>query len=512
MISTVTPEDPRYPELHRGRNARFPRTDADAVSRIELCETAGDVADALQRTVHAGMRPTVRSGGHCYEDFVVNNPGGVLIDVSKLNKVSAVPGVGYQVGAGAVLGQIYTDLFEQAQLNLPLGSCYTVGAGGHVSGGGYGLLTRQQGITVDLLKAVDILTVEADGKVVSRHVDRHHHSDLFRALRGGGGANFGAITTFYFDKLPAAPKQLSSAGVSFPWDTMTEEKFIQVAQIYGDYFSTRGKEPDTWPMFTMLGLTHRVPNGRVNVGATWHDMDGNGDLSIPTEFLDRFLKCGDASSVEDPQISAHHPAPSRFQLSPCVEGKHRFSTVPWLEATVGRGSGGSGGYGTTRGKYKSCYMKQNFTTEELKRMYAWLTRDIPDVNTGCVIAVDSYGGAANKPHLAHETAVPQRSSVMKLQYQMYWQNPAEDEARLKYFDEMYTDIYSANVEGKYAGTPFHGEYYEGCYINYPDLNMTRYPFWQELYYGTQGLYPFLQKVKKKYDPNNIFHHSMAIRA
>ena len=41
-------------------------------------------------------------------------------------------------------------------------------------------------------------------------------------------------------------------------------------------------------------------------------------------------------------------------------------------------------------------MKQNFTTEELKRMYAWLTRDIPNVNTGCVIAVDSYGGAANK--------------------------------------------------------------------------------------------------------------------
>ncbi len=144
-------------------------------------------------------------------------------------------------------------------------------------------------------------------------------------------------------------------------------------------------------------------------------------------------------------------------------------------------------------------------------MYAWLTRDIPNVNTGCVIAVDSYGGAANRAHLAHETAVPQRSSVMKLQYQMYWQDPAEDEARLKYFDAMYTDIYSANVVGKYAGTPFHGEYYDGCYINYPDENMTRYDFWPELYYGTAGLYPFLKQVKKKYDPNNIFHHSMTVR-
>ena len=157
-------------------------------------------------------------------------------------------------------------------------------------------------------------------------------------------------------------------------------------------------------------------------------------------------------------------------------------------------------------------MKKNFTADELRRMYAQLTRDIPGVTTDCIIAVDSYGGAVNKPHLAGETSISQRSSVMKLQYQMYWQNADEDEARLKYFDEMYTDIYSANVEGKYAGTPFHNEFYEGCYINYPDVDMARNSFWPELYYGNGGLYPFLQKVKKKYDPNNIFHHSMTVRA
>ncbi len=513
MSSTVTRQDPRYPALRGGRNARFPHTDAEAVAQIDLCETADDVAAALARAVDAGIRPTVRSGGHCYEDFVVNNPNGVLLDVSKLNAVSAAPGGGFQVGPGAMLGQIYTDLFDLAKVDLPLGSCYTVGAGGHISGGGYGLLTREQGLTVDYLTAVDIVTVQHNGKVVPLHVDRTHHPDLFRALRGGGGASFGVITNFYFDKLPAAPRQLSSAGVSFAWDTMTEDKFIEIAQTYGNYFATRGTEPDTWPMFNMMGLSHKVPNGRISVTATWHDKDGTNDLRVPTEFLDLFLKCDkQIAELKDPQTSAHAPSSGRFQLSPCVEGKHRFTTVPWLEATVGRGSGGTAGYGTTRGKYKSCYMKKNFTVEELKRMYAWLTRDIPDVSTGCVISVDSYGGAANKAHLAGETAVPQRSSVMKLQYQMYWQNPAEDEVRLKYFNDMYTDIYSANVQGKYAGTPWHGEYYDGCYINYPDVDMTRYAFWPELYYGNAGLYPFLQHVKKKYDPNNIFHNSMAVRA
>ena len=49
-------------------------------------------------------------------------------------------------------------------------------------------------------------------------------------------------------------------------------------------------------------------------------------------------------------------------------------------------------------------------------------------------------------------------------------------------------------------------------MNNPDMDMTRYSFWPELYHGTTGLYPFLQRVKKKYDPNNIFHHSVTIRA
>jgi FAD/FMN-containing dehydrogenase len=513
MASTVTKQDPRYPVLRRGKNARFPRSDSDAVARIEVCENAADAADALQHVVNAGMRPTVRSGGHCYEDFVVNNPNGVILDVSMLDHTTSSPGGkrGYQVGPGAVLGVVYTELYRKYNVTIPGGSCYSVGAGGHLSGGGYGLLTRLQGLSVDLMTGVDILTVEANGKVLSRHVDRQHDPDLFRALRGGGGGSFGLITSFHFDQLPAAPRNLSTAGIAFPWDTMTEEKFIHIAQTYGDYFETRGQHTDTWPMFTFMGLTHQAPNSRIGISATWHDMDGKNDLSIPSEFLDRFLKCGDATSVKEAPINSHQATSGRApELPPCVAGQHRYTTSPWIDATISNG-GGAGANGNTRGKYKSCYMKKNFTAEELRRMYKHLTRDIPGINTGGIIAVDSYGGAVNRPHLAAATSIPQRGSIMKLQYQMYWQNPEEDAARLQYFDDLYTDVYSANVDATHAGTPFHNQFYEGCYINYPDLDMTRYPFWPELYYGNAGLYPFLQGVKKRYDPNNIFHHSMTVR-
>ncbi len=514
MGSTVTRQDPRYPVLCRGHNARFPSHPSDAVARIEVCETSAEAAGALQRIVDAGLRPTVRSGGHCYEDFVVNNPNGIIVDVSLLDQVSsAAGGKGpYQIGPGAVLGAVYSQLYRKYNLTLPGGSCYSVGAGGHLSGGGYGLLTRLQGLSVDLITAIDILTVNANGRVVSRHVNRHHDAALFRALRGGGGASFGIITNFYFDTLPSAPRNLIRAGLTFSWETMTEENFIRIVQIYGDYFEHRGQQTDTWGMFTFMMLSHRSPNGHIAITALLHDMDGKTETNIVDDFLDRFVRCGDVGAVLDPQVSAHAFTEDRHpEVASCIAGQHRYTTSPWIDATISSG-GGPSANGTTRSKYKSCYMRKNFTREELVCMYKHLTRDIPGGNTGFFVAVDSYGGAMNQPELARETAIPQRSSIMKLQYQMYWQEAEEDKARLEYFDEFYTDVYSIHVDAQHAGTPFHNDRYEGCYINYPDQDMTRYPFWPELYYGTTGLYPFLQAVKKQYDPNNIFHHSMAIRA
>jgi FAD/FMN-containing dehydrogenase len=79
--------------------------------------------------------------------------------------------------------------------------------------------------------------------------------------------------------------------------------------------------------------------------------------------------------------------------------------------------------------------------------------------------------------------------------------------------EFYTDLYKAsNAGAKHNGTPFWGDRYEGCYINYPDVDMLQYSYWPQLYYGTGNLYSFLQSVKQKYDPNNIFHHAMSVRS
>src|SRR5271163_450992 len=124
MPIIITRDDPRYASLQKGRNARFPETEIDAAKRIFLCETSADAADALQQIVSSGLRPTIRSGGHCYEDFVANNPGGAILDLSLLSGVndgrSAPP---YRIGPGVQLWNGYLELYKRYGVTLPGGTC-----------------------------------------------------------------------------------------------------------------------------------------------------------------------------------------------------------------------------------------------------------------------------------------------------------------------------------------------------------------------------------------------------
>jgi hypothetical protein len=158
-------------------------------------------------------------------------------------------------------------------------------------------------------------------------------------------------------------------------------------------------------------------------------------------------------------------------------------------------------------------MKRNFTSAEIACLYKHLTLIMPGVDLSrSTVSADSYGGATNKKNLVDTTSIPQRASVMKLQFLTYWMRPEEDAAHLQWIRELFSELYSGpDADPKHKETPYWNDRYEGCYINYPDQDMLAYPFWQELYYGEGGLVPALKQVKQRYDPNNIFHHAMSVR-
>lgn len=196
--SVVRPGDPRYEMLTTGNNQRF-------VARpdyIKMVRSTADAERALRDAVRAGKRVSVRSGGHCFADFAAHSGTQVIIDFSEMTHVGYDPKFrAFVVEAGARLINVYEALYKGWGVTIPGGICYSVGAGGHIAGGGYGLLSRAHGLVVDHLYAVEVVVTDGKGgvrTVVATREKNDPNRELWWAHTGGGGGNFGLVTRYWF--------------------------------------------------------------------------------------------------------------------------------------------------------------------------------------------------------------------------------------------------------------------------------------------------------------------------
>jgi FAD/FMN-containing dehydrogenase len=146
---------------------------------------------ALRQAQDAGHGFALRSGGHCFEGFSQHRK--MVIDLGGINHVTMIDVDRVRVGPGAQVGDVNAVTGPRG-LMLPAGYCQTVGVGGHIGGGGIGLLARPYGLASDHLVSAQVIL--ADGSVVTASADSH--ADLFWALRGGGSGSFGIVTDFTF--------------------------------------------------------------------------------------------------------------------------------------------------------------------------------------------------------------------------------------------------------------------------------------------------------------------------
>lgn len=159
---------------------------------VARCATSLDVSTALRFAAREGLEVSVRGGGHNYAGCSLTD-GGLMIDLTPMKSVSVDPGAHRaRCGGGTTWGEI--DAATQAHgLAVPGGFISRTGVGGLTLGGGFGWLSRLAGLSSDNLVGAEVVT--ADGSVV--HASERDNSDLFWAIRGGGG-NFGVVTEFEF--------------------------------------------------------------------------------------------------------------------------------------------------------------------------------------------------------------------------------------------------------------------------------------------------------------------------
>ena len=183
--------------------------DATVPAAVVRCASALDVSMALGFARRNGLAVTPRSGGHGYTGDATCT--GLVIDVGPLASISVDAAAGTAtIGAGVKLVDVYDQLASQG-VCIPSGTCPTIGIAGITQGGGVGVVDRAYGLTCDRLLSADV--VLADGSLVT--CDATSHPDLFWALRGGGGGNFGVVVSLTFATFATA--DVTSFVASFAW-------------------------------------------------------------------------------------------------------------------------------------------------------------------------------------------------------------------------------------------------------------------------------------------------------
>ncbi|MFE6601818.1 FAD-binding oxidoreductase [Streptomyces albidoflavus] len=490
---TVRTGDPRYPQLIRGTNKRW----VGSPDYIRLVSSADQVVEAVREAVAGGKRVAVRSGGHCYENFTTSEDIEVVIDLSQLNSVTfdAHERV-FVVEPGARLGDVYDTLFKRWGVTLPGGSCPSVAAGGHIVGGGYGALSRLFGLTVDHLHGVEVVTVDEGGAVrkvlATRDAADARLRDLWWAHTGGGGGNFGIVTKYLLRTpgvtgsdpaalLPRPPAELLTSTASWSWDGLTQSGFKRLVKNFGDWFVAQGGPGAAHlDLFSQLKAAHRSAGAITLV--TQLDATRPGARAD----LDAFTAAVGAGVPVRPQVSTQR--------------------LTFLDAT--RWPGFAGGDPTLRFEDKSAYMRASFPDDQLSAAYHHLTRT-DYTNPAALLLIAGYGGRVNAV-APDATAVPQRDSVMKLQYLAFWQDAAEDDRHLAWVREFYRDVYAAT-----GGVPEPGRVTDGCFVNYADVDLgdpahnTSGTPWHALYYKDN--YPRLRRVKAGWDPRGILRHAQSVQ-
>ena len=219
----LTPTDPGY----AGANDVFDSLYA-GIRPLAVAQPldARDVAAAVDWARTSGVHIVARSGGHSYGGYSTTT--GVVVDLSKLAAVHVASGKA-TLGPAARLGNVYDGL-DRHGLAIPAGTCPTVGIGGHALGGGFGLASRAWGLASDNLVSLQVVT--ADGSILT--ADARRHSDLFWACRGGGGGNFGIVTSLVFRTHRVS--QGSYFIATWPWS--------QAAEVVASFLAWAPHAPD----------------------------------------------------------------------------------------------------------------------------------------------------------------------------------------------------------------------------------------------------------------------------
>ncbi|GID94049.1 FAD-binding oxidoreductase [Amorphoplanes digitatis] len=457
----VLPSDPGYGTARQLELAQF---DAVGPRAVAYCAGTADVSLAVRFAQQHGLPVAVRSGGHSYGGW--STTPGLIIDVSRLNAVTVGPET-VTIGPGAQNVDILNTLAPHG-LVVSEGGCPTVAAGGFLQGGGFGLLTRPLGMACDAVVSAEV--VLADGSVVT--ASPREHGDLYWGIRGGGGGNFGVVTSFTVT--PHAGDRMAVATLSFGYDQAVD---------------------------VLDGVSAWLPDAPRTIGGGAYLVQPDaapGSVPVVSVML--------ASRGTAAELTAQ--ADRLVAMTGAPAGRQEFAlTYQALMMTV---------FGCADLSQEQCRRSEKTATGVLTRPAFGLERTrlsgAPFTRGGwdaVLSAFDAdrragqsryldlhlFGGAANDPART-DTAYVHRDSLFSVNYRVHIADPAADTAEARSVARRWVDRGFATIDPLSNGE---------TYQNWMDPALKD---WRQSYYAEN--YPRLARLKSAYDPYRFFRFRQGV--
>ena len=376
---------------------------------IARCLDSDDVSQAVSFARDNNLLVAVRGGGHSWPGHSVCD-GGMMIDLSQMNGVTVdADARRARAGGGALLSALDSTALQHG-LVTTCGVVSHTGVGGYTLGGGYGRLNRKYGLTIDNLTGATIVT--ADGRV--RTINADNDSDLFWAIRGGGG-NFGVVTEFEYQLHPF-DRNVLSGSIAWPIAQARDvlEHYAEAASGYSD---------------------------ELYIGPVMARLPDVGDVIVM-----------EVVYTGDPAQGERELAALRAVGTPLVDGvKAQDYMVMQTSADVGFGHG------------IRSYAKNGMVREWTQSLVDAL---LDAYNPRLFLASHVAGGAVSRVGEA-DTAFPHRNAETMIVFASGWTDPAQDDAMIAETRALYNAIepymggYYDNIEfDQEAATSNYGPAYE----------------------------------------------------
>ena len=457
----VMPGDPDYDKDRALFNPVF-----DAYpSMIVYCVVESDVAIALQLALEGTAPFTVRSGGHCTAGFSAG--AGVLIDVSGLSGVYIHPQMpAATVGCGCNFGNFRAALAPYG-LHVPGGECDDVCIGGYVQGGGYGFTSVTYGMNCDNVESMRVML--ADGSIVTANA--RQNADLWWAMRGGTGGNFGVLLSVTYRLRPLG----SVFGWAIIWPLGNEQEIENAT--------------DALMLLQQQYMRTAVsPNLNIQVSLCYQPGIVGGLPLPPAPMYPYLMVRGIWVGTADDGTAAIAPLAASPGAVVQWTGETDFDTLnaSLLNVPYGMPCFAEGTPMPFEDK-ASRIVSRDWTEGEWRSLLDYF---VTTPNPYSYFYMEFYGGAINA-YPAWGSAFVHRDAVFNAVLDVFWwqeQDRAASQAFLVGWMDLMEPLYNGHV-----------------YQNYPRLDDANYAY---KYWGDAQA--TLWDVKQKYDPGNVFTFAQAV--